>query len=277
MRNRMRTVAPRFGDGDIGGLVAGKTLLDAIEIRFRLAGAGPSPLSVDGRRLGHGLPRRRIPLPELASILMHPSTSYPASDQAWRLLVTQARTGQAKWVVGAVGVALPGLRHAAHRLSRTFTGDAQAEVLTGFLTALPTIELDPPRVAQRLCSAAFTAARTALRASEPARVDVAYGAPGSALPPAPFGHPDFVLARAVAQGVITAAEADLIGTTYLEDVSVAEYAQRTGQTRAAVYKARDRARERLVAAIAAGSLGDPDAEVIAEATMTVIAEPPHRR
>jgi hypothetical protein len=64
MRNRTHTAAPKFGDGDVGGLVAGKTLLDAIEIRFRLAGAGPSPLSVDGRRFGHGLPRRRIPLPE---------------------------------------------------------------------------------------------------------------------------------------------------------------------------------------------------------------------
>ncbi len=277
MPDRMRTAAPTTGAGDVGGLVAGKTLLDAIEIRFRLANAGPSPLSVDGRRLGHGLPRRRIPLPELASILMHPSTSYPASDEAWRLLVTQARTGEARWVVGAVGVALPGLRNAAHRLSRSFAGDAQAEVLTGFLAALPTVPLDPPRVAQRLCSAAFTAARTALRASEPARVDVAYGAPGSALPPAPFGHPDFVLARAVARGVLTAAEADLIGVTYLEDVSVAEFAHRTGQTRAAVYKARDRARERLVAAIEAGSLCDPDAQVITEATMTVIAEPTHRR
>ena len=51
MSDRTRTVAPKFGDGDVGGLVAGKTLLDAIEIRFRLAGAGPSPLSVDGRRL----------------------------------------------------------------------------------------------------------------------------------------------------------------------------------------------------------------------------------
>jgi hypothetical protein len=77
--------------------------------------------------------------------------------------------------------------------------------------------------------------------------------------------------------VITAAEADLIGVTYLEDVPIAEYAQRTGQTRSAVYKARDRARERLVVAIRAGSLADPDADVIAEATMTVIAERSHRR
>src|SRR5205814_9074929 len=95
MPDRMHTAAPT--SGDVGGLVAGKTLLDAIEIRFRLADAGPSPLSVDGRRLGHRLPTRRIPLPELASILMHPSTLHPPSDQAWRLLVTQARTGQATW------------------------------------------------------------------------------------------------------------------------------------------------------------------------------------
>src|SRR2546421_7463304 len=59
MPDRMRTTAPTSADGDGGGLVAGKTLLDAIEIRFRLANAGPSPLSVDGRQLGHGLPRRR--------------------------------------------------------------------------------------------------------------------------------------------------------------------------------------------------------------------------
>jgi hypothetical protein len=267
------------------GLVAGRSLLDSIEIRFRLAAEGPSPLAVDGRRLGHGLPRRRIPLPELAAILMHPSTSYAASDEAWRLLVTHARGpqpaeqhkrpgsllrphGEPTWVVGAVGVAMPGLRRAASRLSRTFTGDVQAEVLIGFLDALATIDPRPARVVQRLCTMAGSRARKALRANEPARVHVAYGAPGSALPPAPFGHPDFVLARAVARGVITAAEADLIGVVYLEHVTVAEYAQRTGQTRAAVYKARERARDRLVAAIEAGTLSDPVADVVAEATLT---------
>jgi hypothetical protein len=278
-----------------GGLVAGRSLLDSIEIRFRLAAEGPSPLAVDGRQLGHGLPRRRIPLPELTAILMHPSTSYAASDAAWRLLIARAR-GRANdeqqpaeqhkrrsgsllrphaeptWVVGAVGVAMPGLRRAASRLSRTFTGDVQAEVLIGFLDALVSVDPRPARVVQRLCTMAGSRARKALRANEPARVHVAYGAPGSALPPAPFGHPDFVLARAVARGVITAAEADLIGVVYLEHVTVAEYADRTGQTRAAVYKARERARDRLVAAIQAGALSDPVADVVAEATLTTIAD-----
>ena len=63
--------------------------------------------------IGHGLPRRRIPLPELSAILMHPSCDFTARDIVWRLLVTKARTGEEKWVVGAVGVAIPGLRHAA--------------------------------------------------------------------------------------------------------------------------------------------------------------------
>jgi hypothetical protein len=52
-----------------------------------------------------GLPRRLIPLPELATILMHPLCGFEAWDQVWGLLVARARTGDA---VGAVGVALPG-------------------------------------------------------------------------------------------------------------------------------------------------------------------------
>ena len=85
-----------------------------------------------------------------------------------------------------------------------------------------------------------------------------------------------VLARAVAAGVITAAEAELIGATRLEDVSVAGYAQRLGKAPKAVYKARDRAEERLVAAIHRGVLSDEDAAVIAEATTTLAADPAYR-
>ena len=38
----------------------------------------------------------------------------------------------------------------------------------------------------------------------------------STMPPPPWGHPDFVLARAAAEGAITSAEAELIGATRLE-------------------------------------------------------------
>jgi hypothetical protein len=254
-------------------MVRGSAPLDVAEATFLLLTAGPEPLSIDGAQIGLGLPARRIPLHELAAILMHPSCSFAASDTVWRLLIDRARTGGPAWVVGAVGVALPGLRAAARRLARTYTGDVQAEVLAGFLTALQQVKPGRPRVVQRLCSTALVTARAALRASEPARADVSGNPPGSTPPPAPIGHPDFVLARAVTAGVIAAAEADLIGATRLEDVTLADYAQRHGKSYAAVRKARFRAEARLVAALRAGELSDTDADVIAEATTTVAVDP----
>jgi len=248
------------------------SLLDEIEQRIELLCAGPQPLSMDGKQIGHGLPRRPIPLPELAAILMHPSCGFEARDVVWRLLVERARTGAAAWVVGAVGVALPGLRRAATRLVRRFSGDTEAVLVTEFVTALGRVDLAQSGVVSRLVDAAETAARRALRATEPAASGEANFAPGSALPPPPYGHPDLVLARAVAAGVLSPEEAELIGTTYLEDVSVAEYADRTGTSRWSVYKRRRAAEARLVEAIRSGALSDPDAEVIAEATLTVVPD-----
>lgn len=187
------------------------------------------------------------------------------------MLIQRARLNGPAWVVGAVGVALPGLRQAAYRL-RHFSGDVQAELLTAFVAALNTLSPGGARVAQRLVSAAFTGARASLRASEPPR---ARDQVGAAVTSSRGRHPDLVLQRAVAAKVIKAAEAELIGATRLGDVSIADYARRVGKTVAAVYKARDRAEDRLVAAVRAGLLSDTDAEVTAEATMTVRAELPH--
>jgi predicted DNA-binding protein (UPF0251 family) len=256
---------------------SGGTLLDEIEYRFRLLAEGPDPLAVDGRQLGHGLPRRLIALPELSAILMHPSCGFTARDAVWRLLVSRSRTGDANWTVGAVGVALPGLRRAAHRLSCNSTGDVQATLVTEFVAALATVNLERPGVVSRLLDAASSAARAALRSAEPAASGEAHFAPGSVLPPPPYGHPDLVLARAVATGVLSVEEADLIGATYLEDVPVAEYAEQTGVSRWTVYKRRRAAETRLVEAIRSGALSDPDAEVIAEATLSTAPEPVTRR
>ena len=263
-----RSVLPTAGL-DAPALVLGEQPFDVAATAFRLLTTGPGTLSVDGAALGGGLPARPIALSELAAILMHPSCGYATSDQVWRLLIERARTDGPAWVVGAVGVALPGLRPAAYRL-RGFSGDVQAELLTAFVTALRSLPLGGSRVAQRLLSATFTAARAVLRADEPNRVSGPIPAAGAAA-----GHPDLVLARAVTAGIITAAEADLIGATRLEDVSIAGYAQRVGKTPTAVYKARDRAEGRLVAAVRAGVLSDPAADVITEATMTLAPDLSH--
>jgi hypothetical protein len=251
---------------------AGGTLLEEIEYRFRLLCEGPAPLAVDGGRLGHGLPRRLIALPELPAILMHPSCGFAARDEVWRLLVARART-DASWTIGAVGVALPGLQQVANRLARSYSGDVQAVLVTEFVVALARVDTDQPGVVSRLLAAAQTAARNALRTTEPAACGEANFAPGSAVPPPPYGHPDLVLARAVEVGVLSAEEAELIGVTYLEDVPVADYADRTGMSRWAVYKHRRAAEARLVQAIRSGALSDIDAEVIAEATLTTAPDP----
>ena len=184
---------------------------------------------MDGATLGHGLPRRPIVLRELASILMHPSCDYAASDAAWRLLVHRARTTGPAWVIGAVGVALPGLRAAAWRLGHTFTGDVQAELLAAFVAALAGMDADEPRLAQRLCSAALVGARARLRAAEPARAEVATHAPWPRRRRQPrVGTRTSSWPVPCVAGVITPDEAELIGVTRLEDVPIAEYADPGG-------------------------------------------------
>ena len=135
------------GDAAVPALVRGATPLDSLDVTLRLLCTGPQPLAVDGRTLGHGLPRRMIPLHELAALLMHPATSFQARDAAWRLLVRRARDDGGRWAVGAVGVALPGLRRAAGRLSRsTSSTDVQLDLLEGFTQALFTVDLEQPRI-----------------------------------------------------------------------------------------------------------------------------------
>src|SRR6266545_2115930 len=85
----------------------------ALVTSFHLLTSGPAPLALDGRRLGHGLPARPIPLDELAALLLHPSV--PAASQRVVLdaLVHRATTLRGGWLVGLAGVLLPGLRRTA--------------------------------------------------------------------------------------------------------------------------------------------------------------------
>lgn len=259
----------RSGAARVGG-----SFLDEFEYRFLLCGEGPQPLAVDGGRLGHGLPRRRIPLTELAAVLMHPSCSPEAKDAAWRLLVRNARGGSDGWLVGTVGVALPGLRNAAYRLRQLSAGDVEAVLVEQFHQALLTVDVQQPAIVNRLLNTAFSRARSQLDKREPDASGEVSFVPASRPPASPYDHPDFVLARAVRLGVLTAEQAELIGVIYLEKVSIREYADRIGRTYWQVYRERGRAVPRLVAAIEAGLLGDdPYTQVIAEATLTTAAEP----
>lgn len=266
MAKRTNTPAPQ--------LVAGLSPLDQLEASLRLLCTGPSPLAVDGRRVGGGLPRRRIRCDELAAVLAHPSCGHDAKQRVWARLVTRARGGNSAWTVAACGVALPGLRRAAARLAYAPNrADMEADLLAGFLTALAGVDVDAPGICRRLVNAAQIHARTRLREQQATTAGETRQVPGSAVPRPPVGHPDLVLAKAVRLQVITAFEAELIGATRLEETTLVDWADRHQMTRKACYEWRARAEARLVAAIGAGFLSDPTAETVAEATTTMTTDP----
>lgn len=207
---------------------------------------GPAPVVVDGR-LFPGLPDRPVPLNEVRDRLLRPRCSQVTRDAVWAHLVLRSRTQGATWTVGCVGVALPALIRTAARLSARFAGDVSdvhAAVLTGFVAELSHVDLGKPRIMLRLRWAAYRAGHTAVREALDAPVPSGTGFRSSE-PAPPSGHPDFVLARAVAHGVLSAGEAELIGSTRLEGLPLATAAEERGGSYQATKKTRRRAEHRL--------------------------------
>ncbi|NUT52794.1 MAG: hypothetical protein HOV94_36735 [Saccharothrix sp.] len=225
--------------------------LDAARSAFEWLVTGPHPVGVDGR-LFPGLPARRVPLNEVRDRLLRRRCPQTLRDAVWAHLVLLARTEGGAWTVGAVGVALPALTSITATLSARFAGDPRdihAAVLAGFVAELGVIDLRRPRIMLRLRWAAYRAGHACVREALNAPVPSGHVGEGfrSTLPPPPWGHPDFVLARAVAEGAITAAEAELIGVTRLEGVPLADAAAARDLSYQAAKKARHRAERRLVA------------------------------
>ncbi|BCL28497.1 hypothetical protein ACFFS2_30830 [Streptomyces aurantiacus] len=234
--------------------------LDTARECFTLLVTGPQPLSLDGRSYP-GLPNRRIPLDELRDRMLRRRCPRSTRDEVWAHLVRQSREQGATWTLACAGMALPALSGVSRWLAARFPGDLfdlHAEVLSGFLGALTTIDVDRPRVLVRLRWAAYRAGFAALSEALDAPMPVA-SAFRSAAPKPPWGHPDLVLARAVRQSVLTRTEADLIGATRLDETLITDWADRHLMSHEAAYKARQRAERRLVAFLREQSAAtDPD-------------------
>ncbi len=199
--------------------------LDAAQKAFSLLVVPPTALVYDTGAIA-GV----VPLDRLRGLLLSVRTGPEVRDLVWRDLVERAREDGPGWVVGAVGVAMPGLRRAAGRLTTGWAGDREdvdAELLTGFVAALRTVEVDAPRVCGRLIDAGIRAARKVRDAQVRHPLPVT-GAPGPSVPVRAADHPDFVLARAVAVGVVDADEAHLIAATRLEGATLAAAGERLG-------------------------------------------------
>jgi len=232
--------------------------LRSADTAFRLLTRGPEPLSLDGKQIGGVLPPRLIPLDELKKLLLSPATDAATKDAAWSALVTRARRQEPAWVIGAVGVAMPALRRAAGKLAKGYEGDTadiDAEVLTGFLAALRSMDLSRPAIALRLRWAAYRSG-AAFRYADADQAAWIADPSWAVAPPHPDGHPDLVLAAAVAQGVISTAEATLIGSTRLESVPLTAAARNLKVPYDAARMRRSRAERRLISAIRDGDLSD---------------------
>jgi hypothetical protein len=236
----------------------------ALDDAFAALSVEPRSLAFDGREVP-GLPDRAIPFTELRGLLLHPSTTYATRDAAMAVLVTNAKERGGAATIGLAGVLLPGLRRAAHPLVRSCperAADVEADMLVALLSALARVSPRRHRLAGHLVGAAVTAAQRAVREelSEQGRLTHA----AHAFPPhRPWGHPDLVLADAVLEGVISADDAELIGSTRLEDQNLKQAARVRGITHAAARHRRSRAERRLVEYLASG-LVPPEEDATAE-------------
>ncbi|MFC0532119.1 hypothetical protein [Phytohabitans kaempferiae] len=184
--------------------------LQAADTAFAALTTGPAPLSLDCDRLGGdlGLPVGQVPLTDLRDWLLEHPRAYPARDAVWRELVLRARLSGPQWVIAAVGMAMPALVRIAADLCDGYQGDPDdidAEVLTGFLTALKdTVDLARPAPHACLRGAAFRAGR-ALRLAQHTLLpvpDIEQVAAGPRIPKRPYGHPDLLVERANQLGLI---------------------------------------------------------------------------
>ena len=251
--------------------------LDSARAAFEWLVTGPDPVSIEGWRFS-GLPRRRVRLDELRALLLDAELPMSTVDPVWVHLVARSREEGATWTAACVGIALPALFAIAAELSAPFADDRrdiQAAVLTGFLTELASMDLAKPWVLWRLRCAAYRAGHTFIRDAleRPMPSDEDFG---SREPTPPWGHPDFVLARAVAEGVITGEEAELIGSTRLEQYTLTAAAADRGVKITTLHWVRSRAEARLVAWLAEQSpTDDPadrrewDVEIRAVSTATI--------
>ncbi|WP_233576205.1 hypothetical protein [Saccharopolyspora rhizosphaerae] len=208
---------------------------------------GPEPITVNGRDFPD-LPARMLRLDELRDCLLRRGCSQDTRDAVWAHLVSASRAEGAVWTLGCVGVAAPALIRTSAALTSRFVGDTadiEAAVLAGFIAELAQIDCSRKQIMVRLRWAAYRAGHAAVR--EALDTPLPSGTtPSSAPPPRPWGHPDIVLARAVADEVITPDEAHLIGATRLERIPLTEVAERFGASYEAIKKKRQRAERKLV-------------------------------
>jgi hypothetical protein len=125
--------------------------LYTLETTFRLLAGGPQPLALEGRTVG--LRAESVALLDLRAMVFHPATSVSVQRAVLVELVRRARQYRGAWVVGLVGVLLPGLPRAVPGRTPDCSGgatDLDATMLASVLGQLDASEVRSEEVAERL-------------------------------------------------------------------------------------------------------------------------------
>jgi len=235
---------------------------DDLEARFRYLITGPKPLSLHGRSLGHGAPKRPITLAELRALLTE-YENWPLHDAVMRELIRRANHPSGEpWMLSIVWMLLPALRKAAGDLTRNFPGDPadiEAELLTGLITAVRNFGPCGSRIAWHLVDKATSTARRLCRretrvalgfmssAMDRTALHPAWSVPGAAdvHAPEPWHDPTYVLATAVRAQVLRPDEAELLAATQLDDHDLHELAAESSISYRTLRQRHLRARRKL--------------------------------
>ncbi len=221
------------------------------------------PLPTDPRPVPHPPDAAIASWGELRELLLGHWVPTEARDAIWRWLIERARCHGPDATLACASLAAPMLGRIAGRFASPHSPhrhDVESEVLLGFLTQLRNIELDRPLLWSRLRWAALTSGwEWAQKRAVLAPVDEPgdWGDLGRLM--SPHGHPDLVLADAVAEGVITADAAELIALTRWERRSMGAVAEklRGAKSHWTIRKQRQRAENALVPWLAARIAASP--------------------
>lgn len=226
------------------------SLLGVLETKFRALSA--ADMVLDLQHIGH---RRQIiaQIRLVRQVLADPRTSYPDRDILWRDIVTFANYYRNDWHLAAVGMAMPGLRNAERTKLRPEPDerdDVQADLVTGFLRRLPTVDLRRRNICGRLIAAGI---RAAILGREQRRMHAAYtenSTNGIPIIQQPLPSPDDTV-----ELIATWAEFNrlplhpderlLIQMTRLQGADLATAARRLGISVSAATERRRRAEHRL--------------------------------
>jgi hypothetical protein len=220
-------------------------VFDALDAQFADSSLA-SILTLDGNKIGHGMEATSPSLEYLRGLAQDPGTDIAVRDAIWTELVHLAQVRAGEWQLTAIWMMLPGLRSASRKISRRThieIKEIDSAVITGFIEALQAADPKRQHLGAHLWWKAHNYATHAcalLRQETPVE-DIELVAGMQNRQP---GHGDS-LSAAVHEGVLTGAEADLIGRTRLEGERLGAVAQQLGLRYHACHQRRARAEGRL--------------------------------